>query len=116
MTSSTSTGGLTREAFSAFGGVLLGGGVLRYLRGATCWWVLGEILAESDRSPIKKDTPTILSDTAAAQLLESYRVGGRAGLIREAVEPVLQVLTEADAAERIGRRPCSMAPRSVTRT
>ena len=43
-----------------------------------------------------------LSDTATAQLWETFRVGGGAELIREAVELVLQELIEAEAAEAIG--------------
>ena len=40
-----------------------------------------------------------LSDSATAQLWETFRAGGGAGLIREAVELVLQELIEAEAAE-----------------
>ena len=43
-----------------------------------------------------------LSDSATAQLWETFRAGGGAGLIREAVELVLQELIEAEAAEAIG--------------
>lgn len=43
-----------------------------------------------------------LSDTATAQLWDTFRAGGGAGLIREAVELVLQELIEAEAAEAIG--------------
>ena len=43
-----------------------------------------------------------LSDSATAQLWETFRAGGGAGLIREAVELVLQELIEAEAAETIG--------------
>ena len=43
-----------------------------------------------------------LSDTATAQLLETFRAGGGAELIREAVELVLQELIEAEATEAIG--------------
>ena len=43
-----------------------------------------------------------LSDTATAQLWETFRAGGGAGLIRDAVELVLQELIEAEAAEVIG--------------
>ena len=43
-----------------------------------------------------------LSDTATAQLWETFRAGGGAGLIRETVELVLQELIEAEAAEVIG--------------
>ena len=43
-----------------------------------------------------------LSDTATAQLWETFRAGGGAGLIREAVELVRQELIEAEAAEAIG--------------
>ena len=43
-----------------------------------------------------------LSDTATAQLWETFRAGGSAGLIREAVELVLQELIEAEATEAIG--------------
>ena len=43
-----------------------------------------------------------LSDTATAQLLETFRVGGSGELIRDAVRFVLQELIEAEAAERIG--------------
>ncbi len=43
-----------------------------------------------------------LSDTATAQLWESFRAGGGASLVREAVELVLQELIEAEAAEAIG--------------
>ena len=52
-----------------------------------------------------------LSDTATAQLWESFRAGGGAGLIREPVELVLQELIEAEAAEVIGagRYECSAA-------
>ena len=43
-----------------------------------------------------------LSDTATAQLLETFRVGGGGELIRDAVRFVLQELIEAEATERIG--------------
>ena len=43
-----------------------------------------------------------LSDTATARLWETFRAGGGAGLVREAVELVLQELIEAEAAEAIG--------------
>ena len=43
-----------------------------------------------------------LSDSATAQLWETFRAGGGAGLIREAVELVLRELIEAEAAEAIG--------------
>ena len=43
-----------------------------------------------------------LSDNATARLWETFRAGGGAGLIREAVELVLQELFEAEAAEAIG--------------
>ena len=42
------------------------------------------------------------SDTATAQLWEAFRVGGGAGLVRDAVELVLQELIEAEATEAIG--------------
>ena len=42
-----------------------------------------------------------LSDSATARLWETFRAGGGAGLIREAVELVLQELIEAEAAEAI---------------
>ena len=43
-----------------------------------------------------------LSDTATAQLWETFRASGGAGLIREAVELVLQELIEAEATEAVG--------------
>ena len=43
-----------------------------------------------------------LSDSATAQLWEAFRAGGGAGLIRDAVELVLQELIEAEAAAAIG--------------
>ena len=43
-----------------------------------------------------------LSDSATAQLLETFRASGDAELVREAVELVLQELIEAEAAEAIG--------------
>ena len=43
-----------------------------------------------------------LSDSATAQLWETFRASGGTGLIREAVELVLQALIEAEAAEAIG--------------
>ena len=43
-----------------------------------------------------------LSDTATAQLWESFRAGGGASLVREAVELVLQELIESEATEAIG--------------
>ena len=43
-----------------------------------------------------------LSDTATARLLETFRVGGGAELIRDAVRLVLQELIEAEATEAIG--------------
>ena len=43
-----------------------------------------------------------LSDTATAQLLETFRASGGAELIREAVELVLQELIEAEATEAVG--------------
>ena len=60
------------------------------------------ILGESNYSLIEEDTPMTLSDTATAQLWESFRAGGGASLVREAVELVLQELIEAEAAEAIG--------------
>ena len=54
-----------------------------------------------------------LSGTATAQLWETFRAGGGAGLIREAVEMVLQEMIEAEAAEAIG---AGRNERSVTRT
>ena len=60
------------------------------------------ILGESNYSLIEEDTPMTLSDTATAQLWESFRAGGGASLVREAVELVLQELIEAEAAEVIG--------------
>jgi len=43
-----------------------------------------------------------LSDTATAQLLETFRVGGGGELIRDAVRFVFQELIEAEATEAIG--------------
>jgi transposase-like protein len=43
-----------------------------------------------------------LSDTATAQLLETFRAGGGAEPVRDAVRLVLQELIEAEAAEAIG--------------
>ena len=43
-----------------------------------------------------------LSDTATAQILETFRAGGGADLIRDAVRFVLQELIEAEATEAIG--------------
>ena len=60
------------------------------------------ILGESNYSLIEEDTPMTLSDTATAQLWESFRAGGGASLVREAVELVLQELIEAEATEAIG--------------
>ena len=60
------------------------------------------ILGESNYSLIEEDTPMTHSDTATAQLRESFRAGGGASLVREAAELVLQELIEAEAAERIG--------------
>ena len=60
------------------------------------------ILGESNYSLIEEDTPMTLSDTAAAQLWESFPAGGGANLVREAVELVLQELIEVEAAEAIG--------------
>ena len=60
------------------------------------------ILGERNYSLIEEDTPMTLSDTATAQLWESFRAGGGASLVREAVELVLQELIEAEAAEAIG--------------
>ena len=60
------------------------------------------ILGERNYSLIEEDTPMTLSDIATAQLWESFRAGGGASLVREAVELVLQELIEAEAAEAIG--------------
>ena len=60
------------------------------------------ILGESNYSLIEEDTPMTLSDTATAQLWESFRAGGGASLVRESVELVLQELIEAEATEAIG--------------
>ena len=43
-----------------------------------------------------------LSDAATAQLWETFRAGGGAGLVREAVELVLEELIEAEATAAIG--------------
>ncbi len=59
------------------------------------------IVGERNYSLIEEDTPMTLSDTATAQLRESFRAGG-ASLVREAVELVLQELIEAEATEAIG--------------
>ena len=55
-----------------------------------------------------------LSDSATAQLWETFRAGGGAGLIREAVELVLQELIEAEAAEAIGARRYERSDTRVT--
>ena len=55
-----------------------------------------------------------LSDSATAQLWETFRAGGGAGLIREAVELVLQELIEAEAAETIGARRYERSDTRVT--
>ena len=47
------------------------------------------ILGEGDCSLIEEDAPMTVSDSAAAQLWGTFRAGGGAGLIREAVELVL---------------------------
>ena len=60
------------------------------------------ILGESYYSLIEEDTPMTLSDTAMAQLWESFRAGGGASLVREAVELVLQELIEVEGTEAIG--------------
>ena len=60
------------------------------------------ILGEKSNSLIEEDTPMTRSDTATTRLWETFRAGGGAGLIREAVELVLQELIEAEAAEAIG--------------
>ena len=60
------------------------------------------ILGEGNHSLIEGDTPMTLSDTATAQLWETFRARGGAGLIREAVELVLQELIEAETTELIG--------------
>ena len=57
--------------------------------GSTCWWGIGVVLGESYYSLVEEDTPVTLSDTATAQLWETFRVGGGASLVREAVELVL---------------------------
>ena len=48
-----------------------------------------------------------LSDSAAAQLWETFRAGGGAGFIREAVELVLQELIEAEVSA--ATRSCPLA-------
>ena len=60
------------------------------------------ILGEDTYPLIWEDTPMTLSDTAIARLWETFRVGGGAGLIREAVELVFWELIEAEDAEAIG--------------
>ena len=55
-----------------------------------------------------------LSDTATAQLLETFRAAGGAELIREAVRFVLQELIEAEAAEAIGAGRYERTERRVT--
>ena len=60
------------------------------------------ILGERNYSLIEEDTPMTVSDIATAQLWEAFRAGGGAGLVREAVEFVVQELIESEAAERIG--------------
>ena len=60
------------------------------------------ILGEDTYLLIEEDTPVTLFDIAAARLWETFRVGGGAGLIREAVELVLWELIEGEAAEAIG--------------
>ena len=60
------------------------------------------IFGEINYSLIEEDTPMTLSDTAAVHRWESFRSGGGASLVREAVELVLQELIEAEAAEAIG--------------
>ena len=76
------------------------------------------ILGEKTHRLIEEDTPMTLSDTATAQLLETFRASGGAELIREAVELVLQELIEAEAAAAIGalgdgaaaKSPCRARP------
>ena len=72
------------------------------------------ILGETNHRLIEEDTPMTLSDSATAQLWETFRAGGGAGLIREAVELVLQELIEAEAAEAIGAGRYERSERRVT--
>lgn len=60
------------------------------------------ILGERNHLLIEEDAPIARSDTATAQLWETFRTGGGAGLIREAVELVLQELIEAKGTAVIG--------------
>ena len=55
-----------------------------------------------------------LSDSATAQRWETFCAGGGAGLVREAVELVLQELIEAEAAEAIGAGRYERSERRVT--
>jgi len=54
-----------------------------------------------------------LSDSATARLWETFRAGGGAGLVREAVGLVLQELIEAEAAEAIGAGRCERSDSRV---
>lgn len=46
------------------------------------------ILGENNHLLIEEDTPMILSDSATAQLLETFRASDGSGLVREAVKLV----------------------------
>ena len=60
------------------------------------------ILGEKTHPLIEEDTPMTLSDIATAQLWETFRAGGGAELVRDAVRLVLQELIEAEATEVVG--------------
>ena len=72
------------------------------------------ILGENNHLLIEEDTPMTLSDTATAQLLETFRASGGAELIREAVELVLQELIEAEATAAIGAGRYERSPSRTT--
>ena len=50
-----------------------------------------------------------LSQSALNDLLDALRAGGDLDVVREALAPVLQALIDAEATQRIGARPGTVA-------
>jgi putative transposase len=51
---------------------------------------------------LKEDQPTALSESVVSGLLDAFRAGDGAHLIRDAVQLVLQEMIEVEATEKVG--------------
>src|SRR6476646_5474387 len=79
---------------------MVGFGVVRWACGEVR--VIGGILGVYGQALTEGEPPMTVSQSALSELLEAFRAGDGADLVRDSVRVVLQELIEMEATERIG--------------